>query len=201
MQKTILLLAAILLLATPQANAKGRSGPGPGGPGLNRNPWREHAQQQRRENQAFRESVQGLSPQERAEAAISHRNNQHKENMAFGEDRHQENISKVKERLDQNPHMTAAEKDEVLDFLKQQHQDRTAHWSDQHAENMGVLQRIASSDMNADEAKGLLKDHFRAQREENRAFRHNRKDVSRAKRREIRERTRSRHREGEADSE
>jgi len=69
-----------------------------------------HIQQQKQENAAFRQTLKGMTPEQRKAAVIDHRKMQGQENKAFNQKQHAENAAFLKNRLASNKKLTDTQK-------------------------------------------------------------------------------------------
>lgn len=190
MKKTAILTGGLILLGTTTLCAAPESG----GPRQEiKNRIRAQRQQQRQENQTFRESIKDLTVQEKAQAAITHRNTQYQENAELGNALKKTRSAAIKNRLDQVAILSEDERTDILNSLEQQYQDAQTFRAQQHEENIAVLEQIANDpDISAEEAKFLLQDHRLEQKEQNREFRQTKRQEIKAARQGIREKIKDR---------
>jgi len=148
-----------------------------------------HYEQQKSENETFHASIKDLSPTEKAQATIDHRNQQYQENVTFHNQQHAETMAKVRARLDQNAKIPAAEKQEILNFWETQYQKSQQHFASQHEENISALERIANDpNMTTEQVQALMKETREKQKQENQQFRQTMKAENKAERQELRSR-------------
>ena len=135
-----------------------------------------HFGQQRAENHAFRESLKGKTPAEKASAIASHRGEQYNENIQFADKRHQERIAKMDEKLAANTKLTDAQKTEIKNQQENQYQEFKTHRQQQFEENQTKLNELASNpNLTQEQAREAMKAQVQTQRAENKAFREEQK--------------------------
>ncbi len=135
-----------------------------------------HFRQQKTENEAFRESIRELSVQEKAKAMSRHRQAQYAENVAFFETVHQKAKVALTERLADNDNLNEEEKQNILNSVEARYQGRKRFQEQQHQENLSVLNQIAyTPNMTEEEARSLLQDHRKSQKQQRQQFRKDRR--------------------------
>lgn len=133
---------------------------------------RDHIKQQKEENAAFRQSLKDMTPAERQAAITEHRQTQSEENLVF-----------LKERLAANSTLTDAQKEELISFFEEQFQESVDFHSTQHQENVAFFESIANdTSLTFAQKKEAIREHFLAQRAENKAFREEQKSENQAER-------------------
>jgi len=145
-----------------------------------------HIKEQKQENAAFRQTLKGSTPKERKAAVIDHRKTQGQENKAFNQKQHDENMTFLKKRLANNKKLTNVQKDELVNFFEQQYQQGVDLRSTQQQENVTVFQSIANNpSLNHAQKKQAIRDHFKEQKGENKAFVQEQKSENQAERAKI----------------
>ena len=128
-----------------------------------------HREQQKQENQAFRQTLKDLEPAARSAAIRQHRIEQYQENRAFAESIHQERMARVKERLEQSSNMDEAQKAEILARMAEKYQERVSFHEQQHQENLAFMDTVQGMDPEA--RKQAMQEHREIQKSERKAFR------------------------------
>ena len=130
----------------------------------------QHWAQQKQENEAFRKSLEGKTPQEKKAAIEQHRTTQFQENKTFSQQQHQENMDFLRQRLANNNKLTAAEKDELINYFENQYSENVSFREKQHSENVSFFEQTANnSNMTQEQKKEAIKAHFAQQKEENKS--------------------------------
>ena len=78
---------------------------------------KEHVRQQKEENRTFRQRIKDLNIQERAQATLTHRNQQYGENVAYFERQYQKAKAALQDKLAENNHWGENEKAERIKRL------------------------------------------------------------------------------------
>ncbi|MDP2653438.1 MAG: hypothetical protein Q8Q08_05335 [Candidatus Omnitrophota bacterium] len=193
--KTVLIQLVILALTAVPALA------GPGGKESRqgqKEEFKAHREQQRSENQAFRQSIQDLSPQERAKAIADHRSTQYQENKTFRGQKYQEHKARLQEKLAGNEKLTDAQRQDILNHYEQQYQENTSFRDQQHQENMSFLNSIAgNSGLTPEQIKDQMRAHFQAQRQENQTYRKQQREENKSRRGQMRSEFKNRNQNSE----
>lgn len=144
---------------------------------------KQHAQQQRQENQALRQEVQNLPPAERLAAIQAQRRKQFDENKAFIQTQHEKKMQELDARLAANTKLTAEQKASIKSQAQQQYQENLAFRQQQFEKNQAYVSKIASDtsltpeqrraalESYRQEQQKAVQEHFKAQRSENRDLR------------------------------
>ena len=133
---------------------------------------KEHKLQKKQENQQFRSTLKGLTPQEKTNAVLEHRETQYGENKAFHQKLHDENMAFLNQKLANNKRLTDEQKTELVNFTNNQFQESSSFRDQQHAENIAYLQQVANDpNMTQAQRKEALKQYFQKQKAENENFR------------------------------
>lgn len=143
-----------------------------------------HREQQKQENQSFRQSLKDLDPAARSAAIKSHRTQQYQENQAFSATNHQERMTHVRQRLAQSPNLSEAQKAEILSRLEGKYQEHVKFHEQQHQENLAFMQTL--QDMDPQARRQAMKDHRETQKSGRKAFREQMKSERRAFRQSMR---------------
>jgi hypothetical protein len=143
-----------------------------------------HREQQKQENQAFRQSLRDLAPTARTAASKSHRTKQYQENQAFSEALHQERLNHIQQRLEQAANLSEDQKAEILNRMEAKFQISVEFREQQHPENLAFLDRL--QDMEPEARKQAMKDHREARQSERKAFHEKMKSGRQAFRHSIR---------------
>jgi len=145
-----------------------------------------HIQDQKQENSAFRQSLEGMTPEQRKAAVAEHRKTQGQENKAFNQQQHAENMAFLKNRLANNTKLTDTQKDELINYFEQQYQQGVDLRTTQHQENVTFFQSIAgNSSLTQAQKKQAILDHFKEQKGENKDFVQDQKSENQAERTKI----------------
>ncbi len=159
-------------------------------PGVRKEQNKAHRQDQRQENQAFRETLKDLTPEQKQSAMIEHRNSQFAENVAHHEQMHQEQMTKLKAKLAANSELTDAQKQEILSKAENSYQEKVAKIQEQHQANMNFAQQVANDpNLTPEQKREKMQQHrqsnkesMKEQRAENKEKHKNRREEFRNKR-------------------
>ena len=187
MKNTIITLALVLLLAVPVL-VKAEEGQGKAFRRGQRQKVQQHRQEQRKENKEFRAGLKDVKPEERKSAMATHRETKYKENAAFREQIHNENMTFLRNKLANNKKLTDAQKTELVNFFESQYQENSSYRQQRHNENVAFFEKIANDPNLTQEQK---KEAIKAHRQEEKAEYAKIKEEQRAKRRAEREKIRS----------
>jgi len=147
-----------------------------------------HRQQQRQENQSFRESIKDLSPQEKATSIAQHREEQYQENTAFHSSLHAERQAKVQARLAENTNMSEEQKQQIMSEMEQRYQKGTARHAQNHSENISLINQLAADpNLTDDQLRSELKSRMEQRRREHEQHRQERRAHRKERRQELRE--------------
>jgi len=156
---------------------------------------RAHFKQQCEENKEFRKSTKDKSASEQCAALKDHLTAQYDEDAAFREEQYTRRIELMKERMAEKD-CPAEKQSEVLERLGERHASRMAHFEQQHAQTMGLLENLCEKDdLTVEELHEELKAHMQARRAENKALR----EKHRSKRQKKRGKCRRRHQKEQPD--
>lgn len=185
MKRTVVILA---VLAAVPGMALARPGNGKG-MGPERSAFRheqhrkvvDHRLQQKAENRTFRDSLKGMTDEEREAALRDHKAAQKAENSEFRAKLHEENMAFMKERLAANRKLTDAQKEELISFFEKQHQENVAFREKQYADRVAFFEKIADdATLTQKQKKQAIKDFMKGQRTEAKAYRSEQKQERRA---------------------
>ncbi|MCB9757154.1 MAG: hypothetical protein H6753_01865 [Candidatus Omnitrophica bacterium] len=159
-------------------------------PGARKEQNKAHRQEQRQENQAFRETLKDLPAEQRQAAIIEHRNSQFAENVAHHEQMHQEQMTKLQAKLAANSELTDAQKQEILNQAEQSYQEKVTKFQEQHQANMNFAQQIANDpNLTPEQKREKMQEHRQTNKEnmkqqhaENKQKRETRREEHRKKR-------------------
>ena len=159
-------------------------------PGARNEQNKAHRQDQKQENQAFRETLKGLTPEQRQAAMMQHRNSQFAENVARHEQMHQEHMTKLRAKLAANSELTDVQKQEIITKAEQSYQEKVAKVQERHQTNMNFAQQVANDpNLTPEQKREKMQEHRKAnqeamkeQRVENKQKRETRREESHNKR-------------------
>ena len=142
---------------------------------------KDHYQGQRAENQDFRKTLKDLSPEQKADAVMSHREAQFAENVARHEALHQERMEKLRERLSANTEMTAEQKQEILAKAQKEYEEKAASAKAQRTEKLDetkerMSERIAEKKERMAERQAERKEKMEERQSERKEKMENRRD-------------------------
>lgn len=126
---------------------------------------KQHMQQQREENQSFRQTLADKTPEERQALIKQQRATQQAENKEFFAGQHDKNRAELEQKLSQNTQMTPEQKAQVLAGFDQKYAEEKAFWE----------QITNDSSLTAEQKKAAIKAHNEARKEQNQASREQRK--------------------------
>jgi hypothetical protein len=161
-------LFAVSLMSSAQAGG-GRMGRGQRGDGT----AREHWEKQHEENHDFRQTLKEMEPAEAIEAIRSHREMQHKENLAFFAEQKDKHV----ERVNGREKLTDDQKAELVSFIEVMYAKKVAFCTEMHEDFMDLLDELAGQEgltkkelhqalkAHHEEHKGEVKDFMQEQRE------------------------------------
>ena len=130
----------------------------------------EFKNQKREENRAFRQGLQGKSPEERRTAMLQHRQEMQGQRKNFHEKMRGEKDAALKAKLDKNPNMTEEQKKQILDQHQKQYEDNSAFYAKQAADNQVFLKTTANdSSLTKEQKQEAIRKHFEEQRQANKA--------------------------------
>ncbi len=104
---------------------------------------RVHFQQQRRENQEFRQKIKRLTPAEALDAIRTHREQQYNENRAFLEAEYLQLVEAIKNRFAEKGGQDEARLQEILQRLAERYDKRRKKLDTLHTEWIALLDRLA----------------------------------------------------------
>lgn len=117
-----------------------------------------HFEQQKQENEQFREANRNTAKEEKVERAVEHRKQQHEENKEFFQKQHEENMAFLKERLADAKRLTDEEKNEIISFFEQQYAENVSFREERFNDLIAQFQKIAMDEtMKVDEKKEAIK--------------------------------------------
>ncbi|MCK4882875.1 MAG: hypothetical protein KAS92_07615 [Candidatus Omnitrophica bacterium] len=196
MRKTLIILAAIILLMPLSASAyegrgghkrnKSRKGPKNEFRQAIKSKIQDHRQQQESENKDFRKTMQNpdLSQDQRIVAIKDHRQTRHQENVAFHKQIHQEGLEHISSKLAGNERLTDEQRQTIVNHRETQYQENVTFRDQQNSESMSAIDRIlGNTNLTPDERKTQMKEYRGAQKKENQAYR----KTQRAENREFRQ--------------
>ena len=171
--RTILLMCSFVILVSSAAVAQ-----------EGKEKWAEHKAErkafketQKQENQAFRESVKDMSPEDRKAARKQHRESQKLENQDFRDKMHQEKI----DHIQNNDQLTDEQKAERIKKVHENRAEAKAHHEAQKGENEAFRDGL-SDDLSKKEKREAIKEHRETQKAENKALKKARRSERKAKR-------------------
>ena len=128
--------------------------------------WTRRKQEQKEENQEFKKSLEGKTPEEKSAAIKAHREKKHQDKESFYEKTHSDHMSAIKEKLAKNNKLNEQEKDELISFYAEQYRENTTWRNQQFNRNTDFLEEIANSAKTPEEKKEAVKKHFQEQKAE-----------------------------------
>ncbi len=149
MKKTLIVLAAIILLLPLRASAEGRKG---GRKDEFRQAMRtkaqNHRKQQKAENKDFRKSLKhsDLSQDQKIVAIKGHRETQNEENTDFHGKMHKESVGHITAKLAENDKLTDTQKQEILNHREERYQKNIAFRTQQYEENTRAIDQILGNE-------------------------------------------------------
>lgn len=141
-----------------------------------------HSEQQKQENQTFRQRLKAVPKDQRVTSITEHRNQQFTENQAFRADQQQKRADALSRGLAANTRLTAEEKAKIIANRQTQTQENQAFREQKHQENIAKFQQVATDpnlthgqkkdEMKVfrDAQKVVTQAHFEQQRTENKAL-------------------------------
>lgn len=152
---------------------------------------KDYYQGQRAENQDFRKTLKDMSPEQKAEAIISHRETQFAENVAHHEALHQERMKKLRDRLSANTEMTAEQKQEILTKAQKEYEVKAAAAKAKRTEKLEeskekMSERIAEKKERMTERQTERKEKMEERQTERKEKMENRRDEFRKNRQDKR---------------
>jgi LmbE family N-acetylglucosaminyl deacetylase len=131
----------------------------------------EHITTQKAENKEFRGTLKGMTPGQKKEAIVVHRDQQKTENMGFRKDLYDQNRAKLQQRLASNKKLNDQQRADLLMAFDDNYTDRSGHREMQYQENADFISKISNdTTLTQDQKKAAIKDHFKAQMDENKKF-------------------------------
>ena len=97
--------------------------------------WTQGKQKRQEENQAFKKSLEGKTPEEKSAAIKAHREEEHQDKESFYEKTHKDHMSAVKEKLANNSKLSEQERNELINFYEEQYQDNATWRNQQYNKN------------------------------------------------------------------
>jgi len=141
-----------------------------------------HFEEQKKENQEFRQQIKGELQKEKIEAVEQHRTAQYNENKAFFQKQHEENIAYLKERLARVKALTDEEKNGLISFFEQQYAENVAFREERFNDLMANFEKIANDNtMNFEAKKQAIKDMIAKWKEATKAHHEQQKSERKAK--------------------
>ncbi len=170
MKRGFAVLVMVMSLVVPQAAFAGQ-GEGKAFHKGQSEKARAYREGERKEFREFKKTLEGKSEEEKAKAIAEYRKAHRAERQEFRKKMHEEKMAFLKDRLDKNKKLSDAEKEDLLKFIEDQHTKRMTHREGQRAENYDLLSQIANDpSLTAQQKKEAIKEHFKAQRGENKEF-------------------------------
>lgn len=189
MNKTLLILAIVLLLLPLEASAykgnRGKQGPQDGFRQAVKSRAQTHRQEQKAESREFRKSLRNsdLSQDQKVAAIKERRQTQYTENAAFHEQIHTERMDRLSDELSKNEQLTDEQKQSIIGRQEKQYEENVAYQDKQYSEGISAIDRIMGDPNLSPEERETQMEEYRAgqrkknqerrqaQREKNQAFR------------------------------
>ena len=142
-----------------------------------------HFHKQKQENKEFRQSTRELKGKEKADAIVQNRETQYRENKAFIQQQHDENMAFLNESLAKNTKLTDTQKTDLTTFFESQYQENVSFRDKQHSENIGYFKSVANdSTLTMEQKKAKIKKYFAAQKANIKGYMQQQKSERKAKR-------------------
>lgn len=152
-----------------------------------------HREEQKTENQAFRDSLKDKTPEERAALIKEHKEQQFNENVEFRDQIHSEKRDALEERIGKSEKLTDEQKAEILAQFDSVYKDEKGHWAEQHQENMVNFDKIYSNpNLTPEEKREKVKALIQQNKEEAKQYHEQRVAERKRKKEEFRKKRQER---------
>ncbi len=132
--------------------------------------FRKEQEQKRKE---FFRSLQALEPQARQDAVLRHIEEQKQVRDRFRQDLHAENLSRLTEKLNQDPDLSEEEKQRILTEFQSRYEKRAEQQNARYAQRKDrFLSVISDESLSAEQKQSLLSEARRQNRGERRQKHH-----------------------------
>ena len=128
--------------------------------------WTRRKQEQKEENQEFKKSLEGKTPEEKSAAIKSYQEEKYQDKENFYEKTHKDHMAVIKERLTYNSKLNEQEKDELISFYEEQYRENATWRNHQYNRNTSFLEEIANSAKTPEEKKEAVKNQLQDQKAE-----------------------------------
>lgn len=149
-------------------------------------------QQQMRENSEFRQALKDLSPELRRTAAINHREEQYRENVAFGNEIFEKRKLNLDQRLNQAGKLTESQRNDIKGFAEAKYQERLRFKAEQHKDNIALIDQLSrKTEQDQEAVKSAIRVHMEKQKSALKAFLESQKAERKAFRESLKEEVQS----------